>query len=258
MEQSKRRFLKFMGKGFVVLGSGLIGLPLGACSSDPAYEDLQDLGPDLLTDARVEEMTAAEVEAFVAEVDAAAGDVGPRLPPGQHLVETQPVLGSNPDPRSIESWTFYVKGEVEQELEFTWAEFNELDSIEQVSDFHCVTTWSMFDIPWGGVRVSTLLAIAGLTDKARHVVFDCEQGYTTNMDLEEVLKDNVLIATRRFGEDLPAKYGGPARGLIPDRYGYKSGKWVIGLRVLAVDEPGYWETKGYSNTALPWEEDRYS
>ena len=237
---------------------GKTSVPYTVRRSERARRQRIVLTPKTMEVVAPADRSRAEVEAFVAEVDAAAGDVGPRLPPGQHLVETQPVLGSNPDPRSIESWTFYVKGEVEQELEFTWAEFNELDSIEQVSDFHCVTTWSMFDIPWGGVRVSTLLAIAGLTDKARHVVFDCEQGYTTNMDLEEVLKDNVLIATRRFGEDLPAKYGGPARGLIPDRYGYKSGKWVIGLRVLAVDEPGYWETKGYSNTALPWEEDRYS
>ncbi len=282
MEHSKRKFLKFMGKGFVVLGSGMIGIPLGACSRDPIYEDLRDLGPDLLDDAQVEEMSEPEIEEFVAQVDDAAeaydaegrqdtispedsiedavevGDVKPRIPPGQHLVETQPVLGSNSDPRSVESWKFYVKGEVEQDLEFTWEEFNDLDQVEQISDFHCVTSWTMLDIPWGGVRVSTLLAMAGLTDKAKHVIFDCEHGYTTNMDLAEVLKDNVLIAMRRFGGDLPDKYGGPARGLVPDRYGYKSGKWVIGLRVVEVDEPGFWETKGYSNTALPWEEDRYS
>ena len=287
MDQNKRRFLKLMGKGFVVLGSGVIGIPLGACQRDPGYQALADLGDDLLTDSRVEEMTDGEVDAFIAEVDARAAEVlgdsarspvdggedldtegeetaapdeqsAPTIPEGQHVVETMPSLGSNPNPRSLEDWTFYVQGEVEQALEFTWEEFNALDKVDQVINFHCVTGWTALNLETRGVPVKALLAMAGLTNKANHVVFDCEHGYTTNIDIEEAQKDNVQIETHLWGAPLPDQYGGPARGRIPDRYGYKSGKWVVGLRVLEEDEPGFWETKGYSNTADPWTQDRYS
>ncbi len=297
MDKQKRRFLKLMGKGFVVFGSGLIGIPLGACQRDPEYQELADLGPDLLTDARLEEMTETEIEAFVAEVDARAAEVLgdaaedtptpedtaedaaedaapdtyspedteaadadalPEIPPGQHVVENLPVLGGNPNPRSLEEWGFYITGEVEQELQFDWEAFNALDQVEQVIDHHCVTGWTMLNLPTKGVPVSALLAMAGLTDKANYVVFDCEQGYTTNVSIADALADQVQIELEMWGEPLQQKYGGPARGRVPHLYGYKSGKWIVGLRVLEVDEPGFWEKLGYSNTADPWTEDRYS
>jgi DMSO/TMAO reductase YedYZ molybdopterin-dependent catalytic subunit len=289
MDPQKRRFLKLLGKGFVVLGSGLVGIPLGACQRDPGYQELADMGPDLLTDARLEDMTEAEIEAFVAEVDARAAEVygdapgdtpgpedtsddgiapgdtegpdapvSPVIPPGQHVVESLPSLGNNPNPRSLEDWTFYVEGEVEQPLEFTWEEFNALEQVEQVINHHCVTGWTMLNLPTRGVPLKALLAMAGLTDKANFVVFDCEHGYTTNIHIAEAQKDNVQIELGMWGEALLDKYGGPARGRVPDLYGYKSGKWVMGLRILEVDEPGFWETKGYSNTADPWTQDRYS
>lgn len=296
-KMQRRRFLKTVWGGAVLFGSGLLGFPFGACSSDgarPTADDLKDLDLDALP-----EMTAAEIEEFVGRVDQAAADylethgpdqIGdtsvadlqdqqspsdavdsqspndtdlmedierPRLPPGQHLLEVIPVMAQNPAPRTLQEWRFTVRGEVQQELEFTWEEFQQLPQVEQVSDIHCVTTWSVFDVPFSGVRVSHLLALAGLTEKSRFVVFDCEHGYTTNVDLPEVMKDNVLIATRIYGEDLPVKYGGPARGLIPERYYYKSGKWVTGIRILEQDEPGFWESRGYSNTADPWTEDRF-
>ncbi|MBM4371657.1 MAG: molybdopterin-dependent oxidoreductase, partial [Deltaproteobacteria bacterium] len=140
----------------------------------------------------------------------------------------------------------------------TWEEFQKLPAVDQVIDFHCVTGWTVLNLPTRGVPVKSLLALAQPTAAAGFVVFDCEHGYTTNIDLAEAMKDNVHIELFLWGAPLPDKYGGPARGRVPDRYGYKSGKWVTGLRVLAADEPGFWETKGYSNTADPWTEDRYA
>lgn len=182
----------------------------------------------------------------------------PRLPPGQHLLEVMPILGHNQAPRGLADWRFYVKGEVEQELEFTWGEFLQLPRVQRLLDIHCVTSWSVFDVSFKGILVSTLLSMAGLKDSGKFVIFDCEQGYTTNIPIAEALKDNVLVANELFGEALPQKYGGPARGVVPDLYYYKSGKWLMGLRVLSEDEPGFWETRGYSNTADPWTNDRYS
>ena len=125
-------------------------------------------------------------------------------------------------------------------------------------DVHCVTRWSVLDVPWKGVLLSNLLALARPKKAAQFLVFDCEQGYSTNISLTEAAKNNVMLANELFGEALPHQHGGSARGLVPDLYFYKSGKWLTGLRILAKDEPGFWETRGYSNTADPWKEDRYS
>ncbi len=264
-----------------MLGGGLIGLPFGCSSSSKGRRDALDAGLDLYSPEdlrRIDQLTAEDIERlpeaspeevreFLDNVEAQAelhqdqlvDDAGnSKVPPGQYVVDSQPVMAWNENPRDIADWRFTVTGEVENALEFTWEEWLQLPRFDLVADFHCVTAWTMLDIPWGGVRPKTLFEMAGLKPSAKFVISDCEHGYTTNMDLAEMLKENVLFPDTRFGEPLPHKYGGPLRGLIPDRYGYKSGKWVTGIRILAHDEPGYWETKGYSNTADVWTEDRYA
>jgi DMSO/TMAO reductase YedYZ molybdopterin-dependent catalytic subunit len=170
-----------------------------------------------------------------------------------------PIEGqTNPEPRTKEAWRFHVRGEVERELLLTWDDFMRLPQVEQVSDIHCVTSWSMFDLRWTGVQVAELLRLAGLKPTAAFVIFEAEQGYTTNVPLAEARQPNVLIAHKLFGKDLPKEHGGPARGVVPDLYFYKSAKWVTGIRILDHDEPGYWENLGYHNHADPWQEERLS
>jgi DMSO/TMAO reductase YedYZ molybdopterin-dependent catalytic subunit len=280
MKHNRRKFLRTAGGIIVVLGGGMIGLPLGCKSSqggglvDGAGNDIytpedlaliQDLTPEDL--AGLPEATEEEAREFLDQVDAQAevhaeelvDDAGnPKVPPGQHVVETQPVMAYNNNPGELADWRFTVTGEVENELEFTWEQWQKLPHVDIVASFHCVTAWTMLDIPWGGVRPKTLFDLAGVKPSGQFVIQDCEHGYKTNLDIAELTKDNVLFADRYFGDALPNKYGGPVRGMISDRYGYKSGKWVVGIRILDHDEPGYWETKGYSNTADVWTEDRYS
>ncbi len=226
-----------------------------------------DLPDDLST---LPEATPEEVEDFLRRADegtraydAAGGDLDgsgrPKIPPGQQVVDTMWQMGSdNPDPRTRSEWKFHVKGEVDKELLLTWDEFAALPHVDLTCNVHCVTGWTFLNAKWQGVRLSTLFEQAGLKDSAKFVIFDCEQGYTTNIPLDYALKPDVLVATGLFGPFLSPLHGGPARGLVPDKYFYKSGKWVTGLRILDHDEPGYWETKGYSNTADPWTQDRYS
>ncbi len=289
--KDRRRFLKTLWGSALYFGSGMLAFPIGSCSTKrealgpldltaDQLDALPDLSPDEIevflqdvreaqadrmaqdateaTDAPVDQQTVDSSE--VQEILDSTSDLGPKpkLPPGQTAFDVIPVLGSNSSPRTQDTWTFYVKGEVDQELSFTWQQFQDLKQTDQICDIHCVTSWSVLDVSFGGVRVKDLLALAGLKTTGKFVIFDCEQGYTTNIPVAEALKDNVLIATRLFGEPLPQKYGGPARGLVPDLYYYKSGKWVMGIRVLDHDEPGYWEVRGYSNSADPWKEERFS
>jgi DMSO/TMAO reductase YedYZ molybdopterin-dependent catalytic subunit len=193
-----------------------------------------------------------------------------RLPPGQSLTQKFPVLHYGPTPRpNLETWTFRIFGEVEEEKVWTWREFNELPRTQVVLDIHCVTRWSKFDTHWEGVSVKTLVeaGIIKLKPGANYVVQHCEHGYTTNTPLDLVLSDNMLMATHYNGEPLPLEHGYPLRmvvGSFPDRseektaYFWKGGKWLRALEFRATDQLGFWERYGYHNEADPWTEQRYS
>jgi len=182
-----------------------------------------------------------------------------RLPPGQHLTTGFPVLDLGIKPEvSLDKWRLEIGGLVENPVSFTWDEFNSLPQFEDVSDFHCVTTWSKFDVRWGGVAFFTLAEIVRPKPEARHVLFASRDGYTTNVRIEDVMDDDVLVATKYDGTPLPLEHGGPARVVIPKLYGWKSAKFVQSITFSAGDKPGFWEVRGYSNTADPWTEDRFS
>jgi DMSO/TMAO reductase YedYZ molybdopterin-dependent catalytic subunit len=127
-----------------------------------------------------------------------------------------------------------------------------------VSDFHCVTTWSKFDCRWGGVAFTTLHELVQPAPEARFVYFTGYDGYSTNVTLEQCLDDDVLVATRFDGEPVSREHGGPARVIIPKLYAWKGAKFVNAITFLAEDKLGFWEVRGYSNTADPWTEDRYA
>ena len=126
-----------------------------------------------------------------------------------------------------------------------------LPQVDNESDFHCVTTWSRLNLRCRGARVSTLLALAGLHDDASHLMCHGSVGYTTNVALEEALKDDVLVANTVDGEPLPDEHGGPVRMVTPQLYAWKDSKWLCRIEVMVGDRPGFWEERGYSMIAHP-------
>ena len=184
---------------------------------------------------------------------------GQRLPPGQVLTDKWPVLHYGSVPKvDLGSWSFRVFGLVERERRWTWEEFLSLPRVEVRSDIHCVTRWSKFDNVWQGVAVGDVLREAGVRPEARHAIAHAEQGFTANLPLEELLKDDVLLALKHGGEDLTPEHGWPLRLVVPRRYFWKSAKWIRGLELTAEDRPGFWEQNGYHNEADPWKEERFS
>ena len=181
-----------------------------------------------------------------------------RLPPGQHEVTNFPVLdlGIHPafDPAA---WRLSVAGAVERPLSLTWAEFRALPQAEQVADFHCVTTWSQYDLRWGGVKLRTLLDLVGPRPSARFLIQECADSYTTNLPLAELQGDEILLAWQLGGQPLPIAHGGPMRLLVPHLYGWKSAKFLTGLRFQERDTPGFWEVRGYHDVGHPWKEERF-
>jgi len=184
---------------------------------------------------------------------------GDRLPPGQTLTDKFPVLSYGPTPRfNLAKWDFRMVGLVEQELHFSYEQFRALPQSRQVSDFHCVTTWSRFDNTWQGVRVLDLMKLVSLKPQTRNVVVHCEAGYTTNLPLGEFLDDDVMLAHRHDGRDLQPDHGWPLRLIVPKLYAWKSAKWVRAIEFSEFDQRGFWEVRGYHNHADPWREERYS
>ncbi len=186
-------------------------------------------------------------------------EVAERVPPGQFLTQRWPVLhyGDVPpfDPRL---WDFKVYGCVERPLRLSWDEFSALPTVEIQADMHCVTRWSKLDNHWGGVLARTLLERAGLTAEAAFVVFQCERGYTANLPLDVVLGDDVLFATTHDGETLPPEHGFPVRAVVPQKYAWKSAKWLRAVEVLPEDRLGFWENYGYNSNADPFREERFA
>jgi len=182
-----------------------------------------------------------------------------RLPPGQYLISGFPVLdlGIRPD-ISLEKWHLEVDGLVENPKTFMWEEFNALPRFEDISDFHCVTTWSKFDCRWCGAAFFTLAEIVKPVPEVKHVLFTSYDGYSTNVRLEDCVDDAVLIATQFDGQPIPREHGGPARVIIPKLYAWKGAKFVRSIEFTSEDRLGFWELRGYSNTADPWTEDRFS
>ena len=180
-----------------------------------------------------------------------------RLPPGQYLVTTFPVLSAGPTPHTpLDQWDFTIAGEVDQPHRWTWAEFQQLPHDTITTDIHCVTKWSKFDTSWTGVSLDTLLD--GIQTNASYVLAFSDGGYTTNLPLADLTGGKAWIAYEYGGKPLEPEHGGPARLLVPHLYFWKSAKWVRGLRLLAKDEPGFWESLGYNNYGDPWKEERYA
>jgi DMSO/TMAO reductase YedYZ molybdopterin-dependent catalytic subunit len=182
-----------------------------------------------------------------------------RVPAGQTLVNNFPVLdlGIQPDV-PLERWALRVYGMVAQELQLNWEAFLAMPQIEDVSDFHCVTRWSQLDMNWEGVRARDILALAQPMPQARFVTLHSYDGYTTNLPLEALLDDDVMIAHSVLGAPLSKSHGGPVRLVVPKRYAWKSAKWLKAIELHAEDRPGFWEVRGYHNEADPWKEERFS
>ena len=180
-----------------------------------------------------------------------------RLPPGQSPTLKFPVLTIGRTPKvETSAWSLSVHGEVEAPFSLRWDDLLALPQVEQTCDLHCVTRWSKFDTTWTGVRVRDLIERAQPTAKATHVLVHADGSYTTNLPLEALLDDDVLIAHTFDGRPLERDHGGPARLLVPQRYLWKSAKWVRGIELLDHDQPGIWERNGYHNEGDPWREER--
>jgi DMSO/TMAO reductase YedYZ molybdopterin-dependent catalytic subunit len=190
---------------------------------------------------------------------------GKGLPPGQRPIkrllrwgkEHRTIIGSVPKIH-LKSWTLKIDGEVEKPLELSWNDILKLPKVESVSDFHCVEGWSVLECRWEGFHFKNIVDLARPEESVKFVSFECADGYTTALSLEELLGGDVLLAYKLDGNLLEDGLGAPLRLVVPNKYAYKSAMWITRIKFTLRKEMGYWERRGYSDTADVWKNDRFS
>ncbi len=188
-----------------------------------------------------------------------------RKPPGQQWVapEKWPIIGEREPRHSSEPWllTLTVPSDSsDKELKLSLDQLNALPLSSITIDIHCVTRWSRKDMTFQGVRLSDLLSLTTVPATIKFISFVARstRNHSTSMVLDDALKLETLIATHVDGEPIPSDHGGPIRNVVPDRYFYKSVKWLERIELLTEDHLGFWEAEsGYHNQADPWLEQRY-
>lgn len=183
----------------------------------------------------------------------------PVIPVGQTITNKWPVLdlGNEPDV-ALKEWKLVIDGAVDHPRTLAWEDFMALPQTNDTSDFHCVTTWSKLNINWQGVRLLDLAALVQPKENATHIMCYGYDDYSTNLSLEEALKPDVLLVHSAAGSPLLKEHGGPVRMITPQLYAWKGSKWISRIEFMTTNRLGFWEKRGYSNTAYPWRNDRYS
>ncbi|MCQ6557627.1 sulfite oxidase-like oxidoreductase [Paenibacillus mendelii] len=182
-----------------------------------------------------------------------------RVPPGQMVTDRFPILHEGEVPvYDLSQWRLRIFGEVETERTFTLDELLALPRTRVNCDIHCVTRWSKLDTTWEGILFRDFLQLLDVKPDARYVMLHADQDYDTNIPLEDLLHDDVLLAFRYDDKPLTDKHGYPLRMVVPHLYFWKSAKWLQGIEFMKEDRPGFWERNGFHNYADPFKEQRFS
>jgi len=181
------------------------------------------------------------------------------IPPGQKFIKGFPVRTAEaaPPPSALEKWQVKITGLVQKEIVIPFNQIQTMEPVEIVSDFHCVETWSVPENKWKGVRVKDLLEKASIKPETHFAMVRSWGGYDSDIDLEALMADDTVLAWERNGKAIEPEHGWPLRLIIPNRYAYKSVKWVVEIELMKEDRPGYWEKRGYHMRADVWAQERF-
>ncbi len=192
----------------------------------------------------------------------AAGNANALLPDPVPLPDSAPPIGGGAEGSfrvytvtdipafDNSNWSFTIDGLVDQKFTWNWEEFVKLQREVQVSDFHCVTGWSVYKNTWEGLPLAKLLDMAGVREQATMVKFYSGDGvYTDSLTLAQAQMEDVMVAVMHDGKPIPNQLGGPVRLVTPQMYAYKSVKWLNRIELIEEDHVGYWEQRGYDKDA---------
>jgi DMSO/TMAO reductase YedYZ molybdopterin-dependent catalytic subunit len=175
---------------------------------------------------------------------AAGSGLGGLLPGGNHW-RIYTITGNLPE-IPTKDYRLEVTGLVERPMTLTLADLEAMPKSTLVRTFQCVTGWTVPDVHWEGVRLSTLLDRVGVKPEAVALSFESYDGADSeSLTLEQARLPDVIVAYRMLGGPVSTEHGGPVRLYVAPMFGYKSLKWLSAVRVVAEQVPGFWEENGY-------------
>ncbi|HSG17473.1 MAG TPA: molybdopterin-dependent oxidoreductase, partial [Anaerolineae bacterium] len=104
---------------------------------------------------------------------------------------------------------------------------------------------------WTGARLRDVIESLGIQAEARALVLTAADGFHETVVVEDMLDPRTLLVYGMNGETLPVDHGFPLRIYIPDRYGMKQPKWIVGMTAVPEEDDGYWVKRGWSREARP-------
>ncbi len=213
------------------------GLAVGACSLiPPSATPIPPAAAKLTTAPPVADLGKVEINNYLGKkLDAVAREPENSIKGPQH-VDTR-------------TYRLIVTGLVKKPLSLTYNEVTSMPSYRKVTTLNCVEGWAVTYL-WQGVKIKDLLQEAGYDHSGKIVIFRCYDGYTTSLPLDFIVNRNILLAYRMNNVAMPAERGFPFQVVAEDQFGYKWAKWVTSIEVSNDTRfRGYWEQRGYDNTA---------
>ncbi len=155
-----------------------------------------------------------------------------------------------PQEIDVESYTLGITGLVADSTSYSYAAvLNRYQQYKKVVTLDCVEGWSV-TILWEGVLVRDLLADADPLADAEVVIFHAYDGYTTSLPLDYIMDNDILMAYKMNDVVLSPERGFPFQLVAESKWGYKWIKWITEIELSDdADYRGYWESRGYSNSA---------
>ena len=149
----------------------------------------------------------------------------------------------------IATYTLNVRGLIDDPLVYTYDEVLDHQKYEKVVTLHCVEGWSV-KILWEGILLEDLFNEVGVQSNASVVILYAVDGYSTSFPIEYITDNNILLAYKMNGVEIPAERGFPFMLVSESQYGYKWIKWITEIELSNdVDYRGYWESRGFPNDA---------
>lgn len=157
----------------------------------------------------------------------------------------------------LNTWRLSLRGLVKNEINLSYEQLRSMPQQKLISDFHCVTGWSVKNREWEGIEASYLADLASVKSEAKWVFIKSLDGYTTVLPVEDFLSDDSLLVLKLDGKILSYEQGFPVRLFIAHLYGWKGAKWVEEITFTDKYADGYWEALGYHERGNVFLEERF-
>ncbi len=157
---------------------------------------------------------------------------------------------SGPQTVDVATWTLTVAGGA-RPLRLRYEEILKRPAIERMVTLQCIDNEVAGELisnaVWKGISLRALLTEVGVRPDAVDVVFHGADLYSDGITLDRAMNYDVFLAYAMNGKTLPVKNGYPLRAVVPGIYGIKSVKWLTKIEVVAHDNLGYWQKKGWTD-----------